>query len=61
MAICPMDLEICERPGCAGGRCEESGELRLAPCVGCGYLFVLRGAGYCVECLAIEITETKEV
>ena len=32
----------------------------LTPCVGCGYLLVLRSAGVCVDCLAIELKQTME-
>ena len=32
----------------------------LVPCAGCGYLLVLRGAGICVDCLAIELKQTTE-
>ena len=61
MPICPLDLEHCDRPDCAGGCCEMSGDARLAPCVDCGYLVVIRGPGICVECLAIDITAATEV
>ena len=60
MPLCPVDLERCDRPQCAGGRCEESGELMLLPCAGCGYLLVLRGGVICVDCLAIELKQTTE-
>jgi hypothetical protein len=60
MTLCPVVLERCDRPECAGGRCEESAELMLAPCAGCGYLVVMRGAGICVDCLVIELKQTTE-
>ena len=61
MTICPVDLECCDRAECTGGRCERSGDARLAPCVGCGYLIVLRGAVICVDCISVELVEATEV
>ena len=61
MSICPVDLERCDRPECAGGHCELAGELRLAPCADCGYLIVMRGAVICVDCIGVELVEATEV
>lgn len=61
MIVCPVDLQHCDRPACAGGHCEIAGELRMLPCYDCGYLIVRRGAGLCVECVTIALVETSEV
>jgi len=61
MSICPVDLERCDRPECTGGHCQLSGEFRLAPCAGCGYLIMLRRAVICVDCTSVELIEATEV
>ena len=60
MALCPLDLEFCDRPECAGVHCPQTGELQVTPCVKCGYLIVLRGAGMCVDCISVELSAVPE-
>ncbi|MDB5807881.1 MAG: hypothetical protein JWN94_3 [Betaproteobacteria bacterium] len=60
MPICPMDLERCDRPECAGKYCGKVDEFALEPCVGCGYLIVMRRGGFCVECITVATTNEPE-
>ena len=60
MRICPVDLARCDRHACASGICEQSGELPLLPCVDCGVLIVLRGAGICAECISVYLPQSEE-
>ena len=54
MLLCPVDLAVCDRPGCAGGRCEMAAEPRLTVCWECGEV-VSHGvvAGICVACVRV--------
>ena len=60
MTLCPVDLDICARPECAGLYCAQSGESRLVPCLECGVLIVLRGAVICIDCLTVESVQPAE-
>jgi hypothetical protein len=60
MLVCPFDMHWCNRAGCKTA-CELSGERPLLQCVGCGILIVHPVAhGYCVDCIAIHVTEQEK-
>jgi hypothetical protein len=60
MLVCPFDMHWCNRGGCKTA-CELSGERPLLQCVGCGILIVHPVAhGYCVDCIAIHVTEQEK-
>jgi len=57
--ICPVELHLCDRPGCDAGFCEMALERPLMACTGCGVLVSHnRVFAFCIECEAAEpVTE----
>jgi len=52
MRMCPIDLDVCERPGCGGGTCELAGVSLLLLCWECGAVEAhAHGEEVCVVCL----------
>jgi hypothetical protein len=54
MLVCPVDLGVCERPGCRGGHCEMAQAPALLLCWECGAV-ESHGvkSGVCVACLRL--------
>ena len=58
MILCPVELECCSRPECAGGECQQCGERMSPPCAQCGFVIVLQAG--CVECAVVEACRPPE-
>jgi hypothetical protein len=61
MFVCPHDMHWCDLAACRSDGCRLSGERPLIACYGCGALVVRATRfGFCVECITVEIEQTKE-
>lgn len=61
MFVCPYDAHWCNLPACRTGSCELTGEMPLIACIGCGAVVETAPRfRLCVECLVVEIDDTKE-
>jgi hypothetical protein len=61
MFVCPHDMHWCDLAACRSDGCQLSGERPLIECHGCGALIIRATTfGLCVECITVDIEQTKE-